>query len=104
MRPLWTVSNSKPQLKQQRRGGEEGEREKRAGIPLITIQTHQFLFSRYKEDVKLLKELGVKSYRFSLSWPRLFPTGEIDSESEKGVEFYQNLIDLLIENGIKPGL
>ncbi len=47
-------------------------------------------YHRYKEDVALLRELGIRSYRFSLSWPRLIPdgTGEVNP---KGVEFYNNL-------------
>ncbi len=58
-------------------------------------------YHRYKEDVALLRELGVRSYRFSLSWPRLIPngTGEVNP---KGVEFYNNLIGELIANGIEP--
>ena len=58
-------------------------------------------YHRFKDDVKLMKELGIKAYRFSISWPRIFPngTGEIN---EKGVKFYSDLIDELIDNGIEP--
>lgn len=58
-------------------------------------------YHRYKEDVKLMKELGIKAYRFSISWSRLIPngTGELNP---KGVEFYSNLIDELLANGIEP--
>ena len=58
-------------------------------------------YHRYKEDVLLLKELGVKSYRFSISWTRIFPdgTGEVN---RKGLEFYKDLVRLLRENGIEP--
>ncbi len=58
-------------------------------------------YHRYKEDVKLLKELGIKAYRFSISWPRIFPNG-VGEVNEKGVKFYSNLIDELIKNGITP--
>lgn len=58
-------------------------------------------YHRYKEDVKLMKELGIKAYRFSLSWPRIFPNG-IGEVNQKGVEFYSNLIDELLANGIEP--
>lgn len=57
----------------------------------------------YTEDVKLLKELGVKTYRLSISWPRIFPEGK-GSPNKKGIEFYKNLIKLLIDNGIKPAV
>ncbi|MDK2809480.1 MAG: beta-glucosidase [Petroclostridium sp.] len=57
----------------------------------------------YPEDVKLLKELGVKTYRLSISWPRIFPEGK-GQPNEKGMEFYKNLIKLLVENDIKPAV
>ncbi|GEN52210.1 GH1 family beta-glucosidase [Halobacillus faecis] len=58
-------------------------------------------YHMYKEDVQHLKELGVDMYRFSISWSRVIPdgTGELNPE---GVEYYRNLIQELIENGIEP--
>lgn len=58
-------------------------------------------YHRYKEDVALLRELGVRSYRFSLSWPRLIPDG-IGEINHEGVTFYNGLIDELLANGIEP--
>ena len=58
-------------------------------------------YNRYKEDVKLMAELGVDCYRFSISWSRIFPNG-IGEVNLKGVEFYNNLIDELLKYGIKP--
>lgn len=58
-------------------------------------------YHRYKEDVRLMKELGIKAYRFSISWSRLVPNG-IGELNPKGVEFYNNLIDALLANGIEP--
>ena len=55
----------------------------------------------FRDDVKLMKELGIKAYRFSLSWSRIFPQG-IGEVSEDGVRFYNELIDALLENGIEP--
>ncbi len=57
-------------------------------------------YHRFEEDVKLMKELGIKSYRFSLAWTRIIT--ENNTVNEKGVEFYNNLINLLIKNGITP--
>ena len=58
-------------------------------------------YHRYKEDVKLLKDLGADVYRFSVSWPRIFPdgTGEVNKE---GLDYYHRLVDELLENGIEP--
>lgn len=59
-------------------------------------------YNTYKEDLKLLKELGMKSFRFSFSWSRLFPKGNEDKVNEKGLEFYINLVDEIIKNGMEP--
>ena len=58
-------------------------------------------YHRYKEDVQIMKKMGLNAYRFSISWPRIFPTGRGEI-NPKGVAFYDNLIDELIENGIEP--
>ncbi len=58
-------------------------------------------YNQYETDVNLLKDLGVSHYRFSLSWPRIMPTGEGDV-NEAGLQYYDNLIDALIEAGIEP--
>ncbi len=55
----------------------------------------------YKKDIALLKELGIPYYRFSISWPRIFPNGD-NVLNEKGLQFYDNLIDDLLVNGITP--
>lgn len=58
-------------------------------------------YHNYKEDIKLMKELGLSTYRFSISWPRIFPdlTGKAN---EKGIKFYNDLINELIKNEIEP--
>lgn len=58
-------------------------------------------YHRFKEDVALFKELGLKAYRFSIAWSRVFPNG-IGEVNQQGIEFYQNLIDELVSNGIEP--
>ena len=58
-------------------------------------------YHRYKEDVAIMKEIGLKSYRFSISWSRVLPEGT-GRVNEKGLEFYRNLCDELIAAGIKP--
>ena len=57
-------------------------------------------YHRYKEDVKLLKQLGVKSYRFSVNMCRITP--EKGKINEKGLDFYSDLVDELLKAGIEP--
>ncbi|MFJ8929539.1 GH1 family beta-glucosidase [Streptomyces sp. NPDC102364] len=58
-------------------------------------------YHRYPEDVALLRDLGVDSYRFSIAWPRIQPTGE-GPANPKGLDFYSRLVDELLEAGIEP--
>lgn len=58
-------------------------------------------FHRYKEDVKLLKECGIQSYRFSISWPRIIPHKNREINRE-GFNYYHRLIDELLSRGIEP--
>jgi beta-glucosidase len=58
-------------------------------------------YHRYKEDVQLQKALGARAYRFSVSWPRIFPQGT-GSPNSKGLDFYDRLTDELLVNGIAP--
>ena len=60
-------------------------------------------YHHMKEDVKLMKDLGLKHYRFSIAWPRLLPQGTLAGGiNPKGVAFYHSLIDELRANGIEP--
>ena len=58
-------------------------------------------YHRYKEDVQIMKEMGMKAYRFSLSWARIMPEGT-GTVNEKGLKYYDNLINELLDNGIEP--
>ncbi|XP_047004902.1 myrosinase 1-like [Schistocerca americana] len=59
-------------------------------------------YHKYKEDVKLLVGLNANVYRFSLSWPRILPTGDTDNINQAGIDYYNNLINELLANGIQP--
>lgn len=58
-------------------------------------------YHKFKEDIKLMSELGLKAYRFSISWSRILPegTGKIN---QKGIDFYRELIDEILRYGIEP--
>lgn len=60
-------------------------------------------YHRFREDVSLMKKMGLKSYRFSVSWPRILPSG-IGEVNQKGLQFYSDLVDELIASGIEPML
>lgn len=60
-------------------------------------------YHRFREDVRLMKELGIRAYRFSVNWARVLPEGT-GRVCEEGVRFYDELIDALLENGIEPYL
>jgi beta-glucosidase len=57
----------------------------------------------YREDIALMKELGQDVYRFSVAWPRIFPTGK-GKLNNAGIDFYQRLVDEIVANGIEPWL
>ncbi|AQK40508.1 4-hydroxy-7-methoxy-3-oxo-3,4-dihydro-2H-1,4-benzoxazin-2-yl glucoside beta-D-glucosidase 1, chloroplastic [Zea mays] len=60
-------------------------------------------YHMYKTDVRLLKEMGMDAYRFSISWPRILPKGTKEGGiNPDGIKYYRNLINLLLENGIEP--
>jgi len=58
-------------------------------------------YHRWREDVALMKSLGLQAYRFSISWPRILPQGT-GHVNQAGLDFYDSLVDRLLERGIKP--
>src|SRR6266571_7300832 len=58
-------------------------------------------YHRYREDVALMRELGVKAYRFSIAWPRILPDGR-GQVNPAGLDFYDRLVDALLDAGIEP--
>ena len=60
-------------------------------------------YHKYKEDVQLLKNMSVNAYRFSISWPRILPNG-IGEVNQLGINYYNNLINELLANGIAPAI
>lgn len=69
------------------------------GFATADIASDQY--HHYKEDVALMKEMGFTTYRFSIAWSRVFPDG-VGEVNEAGIQYYRNLIDELLANGIEP--
>ncbi|KAG7204724.1 hypothetical protein KM043_005138 [Ampulex compressa] len=59
-------------------------------------------YHKFREDVAILKSIGLKAYRFSISWPRVLPTGFSNQISSDGVAYYKALVDELVANDIQP--
>jgi len=58
-------------------------------------------FHKFKEDIALMKEMGLKAYRFSISWPRIQPTG-VGKANNEGIAFYDRIINELLKHDIEP--
>jgi beta-glucosidase len=60
-------------------------------------------YHRWQQDVALMRDLGVGAYRFSVAWPRVIPAG-VGAVNDRGLDFYDRLVDGLLESGIEPWL
>lgn len=60
-------------------------------------------YHRFREDIALMKQMNMNSYRFSVSWPRVIPTGN-GAVNQKGLDYYSRLVDALREAGVEPML
>src|SRR3954471_14936712 len=58
-------------------------------------------YNRWRDDIALMRELGLKAYRFSISWGRVLPSG-VGKVNEKGLDFYRKLVDALLAADIIP--
>jgi beta-glucosidase len=58
-------------------------------------------YHRYKSDIAIMQDMGLKAFRFSVAWPRVFPQGT-GKPNPKGLDFYHNLVDALLAAGIQP--
>lgn len=104
---LWGASTSAYQV-------EGGYNEKGKGLSIVDIDSFAHAgkyadtkvaadhFHHWKEDVEMMKELGLKSYRFSIAWTRILPNGDDEEVNMEGIRFYQNLIYELKSAGIEP--
>ena len=58
-------------------------------------------YNRFREDFTLMRSLGIRYYRLSIAWPRIFPSGD-GALNQAGLDFYRRLVDAMAENGITP--
>jgi beta-glucosidase len=58
-------------------------------------------YHRYPQDIEIMKRLGLKTFRFSVAWPRIFPSGT-GTPNQQGLDFYKHLVDALLGAGIEP--
>lgn len=81
-----------------------GTQDKRTEKPESGNLKHEAIdfYNRYEEDVALFAELGLKSFRTSINWTRIYPKGIEKEPNEAGLQFYDELFDKLLENGIEP--
>jgi len=105
---LWGVSTSAVQTEGNTKDDGKGDsiwdefsRKKNAILNNDSPATATNFYENYKEDIQILKNLGIPNFRFSLSWPRIIPNG-LGEINQKGIDFYHNVIDYCIENGIEP--
>ena len=77
---------------------DEFAQKKLKGIDGLKACNH---YEYFREDIKLIKDLGFKAYRFSFAWPRLFPENN-SNFNEEGVDFYNRLLDEILNNDLEP--
>ncbi len=59
-------------------------------------------YHHYKEDINFMAEMGFKAYRFSIVWSRIHPMGDDEKPNKKGLDYYEDMVDYLLEKGIEP--
>ncbi len=59
-------------------------------------------YHTYKDDLALMKQLGLKAFRTSINWARIYPNGDDEQPNEEGLQFYDDLIDTIVANGMEP--
>ncbi|MCD5003086.1 family 1 glycosylhydrolase [Enterococcus saccharolyticus] len=73
-------------------------------LPELSYPSHQGIdfFHRYQEDIALFKEMGFTALRLSVDWSRIYPNGDDEQPNQEGLDFYEAVIDALLENNIEP--
>jgi beta-glucosidase len=105
---VWGVSAAAPQIEGSSRADGKGESiwdryalRKGAILNGDVLDPACDHYRRYRQDFALMKSLGIRNYRLSIAWPRIYPQGD-GALNTKGLDYYQRLIDSMAEHGITP--
>jgi beta-glucosidase len=105
---VWGVSASAPQIEGAVSTDGKGEsvwdryaRRRGAILNGDTLEGACDHYHRYKKDFALMRKFGIKHYRLSIAWPRIFPDGK-GAVNRKGLDFYNRLIDSILDHGLTP--
>lgn len=102
----WNVDGKGPSTSDMLSGGTHtvSRRITRAIEEGIHYPSHEAIdfYHRFKEDIALFAEMGFKTFRFSINWTRIFPTGMELEPNEAGLQFYENVINELKKYNIEP--
>jgi beta-glucosidase len=105
---VWGVSAAAPQIEGSSKADGKGESvwdryAKRRGTILNGDKLDPACdhYRRFRQDFALMRELGITNYRLSLAWPRIYPEGD-GALNQAGLDFYETLVDSMLENGITP--
>lgn len=103
---LWGASSSAFQI--EGAWNEDGKGESVADFNSFKLSNKQAdttvasdFYHHYEDDIKLMKKMGMKAYRFSIAWSRIIPDGDGEI-NQKGIDFYNRVIDCLIKEGMIP--
>ncbi len=101
-RPRRTRSRARsPRTGARRASGTRSARSRATSTTAIPAQVACDFYHRHRDDVALMRELGLTAFRFSIAWPRVVPEGR-GRVNEAGLDFYDRLVDELLEAGIRP--
>ncbi|STY43210.1 Aryl-phospho-beta-D-glucosidase BglA [Listeria grayi] len=102
----WNIDGKGPSIADVMTAGANGvAREITDGvIPGKNYPNHEAIdfYHHYKEDIALFAKLGLKCFRTSIAWSRIFPNGDETEPNEAGLQFYDNLFDELLKYDIEP--
>jgi beta-glucosidase len=105
---VWGVATAAPQIEGAATTDGKGESiwDRFASIPGKvhngdTLNTACDHYNRFKEDFALMRSLGIRHYRLSIAWPRIYPRGDGEL-NQAGLDYYHRLFDAMVENGITP--